>query len=236
MVSARLPARAWHVIVNARPEEPPQDAAACRPKDGGVMKHKTSAALYEYWLSCHADRTVRAGGISALTLAPLLPDIFLLDLAPEQDSCFRFCGAALASRYGRDLTGESFLALWSPDDRRSLTRDLRAMGSRSTGMVAGVMGETMGGGFIAYEMLLLPLVGEHGGAGALGSMVRIGGHDEQNRIRGRLVAQALRSIRFLPAAEPVGGCVSAALVTPLAQDALREPRRYGHLTVVSGGK
>jgi hypothetical protein len=196
------------------------------------MKHKTSAALYEYWLSCHADRAVRAGGISALALAPLLPDIFLLDLNSSENCHFRYCGAAIALRYGRDLTGESFLALWSPPDRRSLTRDLRAMASPSTGMVAGVMGETMGGGFIAYEMLLLPLVGEHGGAGALGSMLRIGGHEEQNRIRGRIVAQALRSTRFLPAAESGAGGVCPTL----PQTAVPAPRRYGHLTVVSGGK
>ena len=65
-------------------------------------------------------------------------------------------------------------------------------------MVAGVLGETLGGGVISYEMLLLPLSGEDGAAGAIGSMVRIGGHDETNRIRARIVAQSLRSIRFLP--------------------------------------
>ena len=48
-------------------------------------------------------------------------------------------------------------------------------------------------------MLLLPLAGETAPAGAIGSMVRIGGHEESNRIRARIVAQSLRSIRFLPA-------------------------------------
>ena len=59
-----------------------------------------------------------------------------------------------------------------------LQRDLRAIAFRSTGMVAGVLAETMGGGIISYEMLLLPLAGDNGAAGAIGSMVRIGGHDE----------------------------------------------------------
>lgn len=200
------------------------------------MKHRTSAALYEYWLTCHRDRAVRAGGVSAVALAPLLPDLFLVDLDPEQNTRFRFCGASIAIRYGRDLSHESFLALWSPDDRASLARDLRAMALRSTGIVAGMMGETMGGGFIAYEMLLLPLVGEHGGSGALGSMVRIGGHDEQNRIKGRIVAQTLRSIRFLPAAGPGRRRAPDDAFGALPKAAAETPRRYGHLTVVMGGK
>jgi hypothetical protein len=177
------------------------------------MKHKTSAALYDYWLSCHSERAVRAGGIDAAALAPLLPDLFLVDLDPLQETRFRFCGAAIAMRYGRDLTDENFLALWGPDDRRTLERD-----------------------FVAYEMLLLPLVGEHGGAGILGSIARIGGHDEQNRIRSRIVALSLRSIRFLPAAKTCTDHAHAAAFDALPQQAARSPRRYGHLTVVSGGE
>jgi hypothetical protein len=200
------------------------------------MKHETSAALYEYWLSCHGDYAVRAGGVSAAALAPLLPDLFLVDLDPSQSSRFRFCGATIALRYGRDLTDESFLALWNPDDRETLTRDFKAMTLRSTGMVAGVLSETMGGGFIAHEMLLLPLVGELGGSGALGSMVRIGGHEEDNRIKGRVVAQTLRSIRFLPPGGSRRQRVTDSAFDALPHAAMRTRRRYGHLTVVNGGK
>ena len=86
-------------------------------------------------------------------------------------------------------------------------------------------------------MLLLPLAGENGAAGAIGSMVRIGGHDELNRIRARIVAQSLRSIRFLPGV----GNRSGAGYIPAPPTSSRQPhlgtrRRYGHLTVVSGGK
>ena len=197
------------------------------------MKHEISTALYDYWLGCHTDEAVRAGGISAVALAPLLPDLFLLDLSPLGEPRFRFCGAAIATRYGRDLTDESFLALWSPEDRRALDRDLRLMSMRSGGMVAGVMGETMGGGFVSFEMLLLPLIGQHGGAGAIGSLARIGGHDDSNRIRGRIVAQFLRSTRFLPrgAAKPAGERPATADPGPVM--AAKTPRRYGHLTLVS---
>jgi phytoene/squalene synthetase len=84
-------------------------------------------------------------------------------------------------------------------------------------------------------MLLLPLSGERGTAGAIGSMVRIAGHDETNRIRARVIGQALQSIRFLP--DRRSGALRIGFPgasTDLA--AFGMPRRYGHLTVVPGGK
>jgi hypothetical protein len=201
------------------------------------MKHETSTALYDYWLSRQRDAAVRASGIAPDDLAPFLPSLFLVELDPAERPVFRFrfCGATLAARYGRDLTGESFLELWENPDRSLLQRDLRALAFRTTGLVAGVLGETLGGGVISYEMLLLPLAGENHTAGAIGSMVRIGGHEETNRIRARLVAQSLRSIRFLPVAgsQRSFGDHGAPVMVPAE---FGMSRRYGHLTVVTGGK
>ena len=202
------------------------------------MKNEVSTALYDYWLSRHRDTPVRASGIRPAELAPLLPSLFLieLDTSDRPQFRFRFCGASIATRYGRDLTDESFLELWDNPDRSMLQRDLRALAFRSTGTVAGVLAETLGGGVISYEMVLLPLAGENGAAGAIGSMVRTGGHDETNRIRARIVAQSLRSIRFLPVAgsEALRGYSRAAPFLSAADLGMR--RRYGHLTVVTGGK
>lgn len=240
MVSDRRRSPAWHPVRTKRNGRPPQAQPLFVRDDSsgatGVMKHETSRALYTYWLALHRDASVRAGRISAVELAPLLPDLFLIDLAPSRDSRIRFCGATIASRYGRDLADESFLALWTRADRRMLESTLHAMTARSTGLVAGVMGETMAGGYVAYEMLLLPLVGENGGAGSIGSMVRIGGHEEHNRIRRRLVGQSLRSTRFLSApAKGFSRAASPALDVP-PPPAMMAQRRYGHLTVVNGGK
>ena len=204
----------------------------------GKMKHEITTALYDYWLSRHRDAAVRASGIRPNELAPLLPYLFLIELDPSESPRFRFryCGVAIARRYGRDLSDEDFLALWSPDDRSTLQRDLRALAFRSTGMVMGTLAETMGSGVISYEMLLLPLAGDNSTAGAIGSMVRIGGHEESNRIRARIVSQSLRSTRFLPVAgsEIAGAHLRGAQLAVVAN--LQARRRYGHLTVVSGGK
>lgn len=199
------------------------------------MKHEISAALYGYWLSCRHDASVRASGIRAAELAPILPSLFLIDIdaSDEPDFRFRFCGAAIATRYGRDLSDESFLSLWSPTDRGTLVRDLRAGGFRSTGLVAGLMCETMGDGFVSVEMTLLPLAGEAGTTGAIGSMARVGGHEESNRIRARVVAQSLHSVRFLPA---IGAQRRIPMQTARSAAYQGGHRRYGHLTVVTGGK
>ncbi len=206
--------------------------------DGGEMKHETSKALYAYWLRCHRGTGVRAASLRAGDLASILPSLFLIDIENSDVASFRFrfCGASVATRYGRDLTDESFIALWDATDAATLRRDLRAGAFLTTGMVTGVMAETLGGGFVAHEMLLLPLSGETGMAGAIGSMVRVGGHEETNRVRGRIVGQALRSIRFLPDIRPALLKTRFAAAPLAVAASFQNPRRYGHLTVVPGGK
>ena len=199
------------------------------------MKHETSMALYAYWRSCSGQKGVPARDIRPAELAPLLPSLFLIDMDLAAGARFRFCGAALAMRYGRDLTDESFLDLWSGEDRATLERGLKAFSPGRAGFVAGVMAETMGAGFTAFEMLVLPLAGASAMAGAIGSMVRIGGHEEMNRIRARLVSQSLRSVRYL---EPATSPAAPAARQPdlVARGSSPSDRRYRHLTLVPGGK
>lgn len=196
------------------------------------MKHATSKALHAYWTNCQGRAGTAANALSPL-LAPLLPSVFLLDLSSPK-ATISCCGQAIGTRYGRDLTGESFLSLWQAEDRRDMSRDLRALTRHASGLVAGVLGETVGSGFVAFEMLLLPLYGQNGVSGAIGSMARVGGHEETNRVRARLLSQSLRSVRFLsPLAN--GQATSPAGDTAAVCSLPAAPRRYGHLTLVSGG-
>lgn len=204
------------------------------------MKHATSIALHDYWQSCRGRTGGAGGGINAIELAPLLPALFLIDLDIAAGCRFRFCGATLASRYGRDLTDESFLALWNTEDAAAMRRDLRVISTGAAGIVTGVLGETVGSGFTTFEMLLLPISGETGDAGVgiagvIGSMARIGGHDETNRVRARLVTQSIRSVRFLPPAERIDS-MSQEFDDLIPLTARPAPRSYGHLTVLQGGK
>lgn len=199
------------------------------------MKHQTSIALHEYWRSCTAKTGVPAGQINAVELAPLLPSLFLIDLDRGSGLRFRYCGANLTRRYGRDLVGEGFLDLWNVDDRKLMERHLRVLSMRSAGLVAGMMAETIGAAFTSFELILLPLSGEAGTAGAIGAMERIGGHEESNRIRARLVSQSLRSVRFLPAPTAPGSPFSLLGFMPPAS-APPSSRRSRHLSLVVGGK
>lgn len=210
------------------------------------MKHPSSLKLHGYWLSCRGAMGVSASAIRAAELAPIVPALFLFDLNGAGASRFRFCGEAIARRFGRDLTDEDFLGLWTGEDRALLAGHLRTIAAHSIGLVAGVVGETLGGGATAFEMLILPLEGQTAAAGAIGSMVRVGGHEETNRLRARLTAQSLRSVRFLAAtartasadlvpSEPTNGTgLLAEMRAAAAPGDIR--KRYRHLSVVPGGR
>jgi hypothetical protein len=191
------------------------------------MKHPTSTALHHYWLRCQRGDGNSAVQLHAAALAQLLPCLFLIELTAGGGALFRYCGASLTNRYGRDLQDDSFLALWNATDREILERNLIVMARQSTGLVAGILGETVGDGVSAYEMLILPLATTTRTGGAIGSIARIGGHDERNRIRARLVSQRLQSIRFLGREDAPSGEVALERAKP--------DRRHAHLTLVAGG-
>jgi hypothetical protein len=202
------------------------------------MKHIVSRQLYAYWNRRRGsqpapDRTA----IEPYDLGPMLVDTFLLDLQGTNKTKFRFCGSNIAMRYGRDLADEDFLALWSHDDRQSLAHHLKLMAEDAVAMAAGVVAETAGGGFITFEMVLLPLTGVRGCDRAIGCLVRIGGHNDANRVGARIVSQSLRSMRFLtPRAEPFKNAPDRSIPPPPAPAMSEVRRKYGHLVVMDGGK
>ena len=172
------------------------------------MKHETSTALYAYWLAASATpacRRRRSARPSSLRFSP--PYSSLIWISPPAFAS-AICGASIATRYGRDLT------------RRKLPGPLgrarpRAARARPAGDGVALhrpgrrrAGETVGGGFISFEMLILPLSGGR----RRGRGDRLDG--AHRRARGdrigsapEFVAQSLRSVRFLPAVE--GGAIPA---------------------------
>src|SRR3712207_2334694 len=98
------------------------------------MKHATSVALYQEW-----KRLRSAGGVVSADIDPrqfglLLPELFLIETDPAKGAQFRFCGASIARRYGRDLEGESFLSLWSGEDRAVMERNIAGLGGSGQGL------------------------------------------------------------------------------------------------------
>jgi hypothetical protein len=201
------------------------------------MKHPLSRRLQAYW-----DR--RRNGLPVPGRADIVPaelgaqlvHCFLVDLTAAAPARFRFCGSSLARRYGRDLTDEDFLSLWHGTDRRAWSRNLAAMRRNGTGMVAGVTAETVGSGFVTFEILLLPLRGIADCDCAIGCMVRVGGHEETNRIKARITAQSLDSFRCIGGRgqPPADGPTAAAM----DQRGDRPPPRARHrrLIVIDGDR
>lgn len=199
------------------------------------MQHPTSLRLYDYWNRRLAAAGAPAGGVIGFAGGAPLADLFLLALQPAAIVPIRFCGAAIAARYGEAPAPAGFLGLWSERDRARIARCLQAMPEDSVGLLARIAGETAGGGFTDFEMLLLPLHGASGCDRAVGALSRIGGHDDRQPIRARLVAQSLRAIRVL---RPRRECSARAApasgrrATPPGEDR----RCRSHLTLIAGGR
>jgi hypothetical protein len=202
------------------------------------MKHIVSRQLYAYWNRRRGSQPAPdRSAIEPYDLGPMLVDTFLLDLNGADRANFRFCGSNIALRYGRDLADEDFLSLWSNDDRRSLTHHLSLMGEDAVALAAGVVAETASGGFITFEMLLLPLSNARGCDRAIGCFVRTGGHSDANRVGARIVSQSLRSMRFLtPRNQPFMNAPDRSIPPPPAPAMSDARRKYGHLIVMDGGK
>ena len=202
------------------------------------MKHIVPRQLYAYWNRRRGSQpTPDRSAIEPYDLGPMLVDTFLLDLKSTNRTKFRFCGSSIAMRYGRDLGGEDFLALWNDDDRKSLTHHLALMAEDAVAMTAGIVAQTAGGGFITFEMVLLPLYGARNCDCAIGCLVRTGGHSDANRVGARIVSQSLRSMRFLtPRSEPFLNAPDRSIPPPPAPEMSHARRKYGHLVVMDGGK
>ncbi len=202
------------------------------------MKHTTSRELFEYWNRRRNGKNVpERSDIEPFDLGRKLVETFLIQIDHAGNPCYRFCGSCIANRYGRDLTGENLLLAWSMDDRREVMSNFKHMLQTGLGFVAGMAAETAGGGLINYELAILPLRGDRDIDQAIGSFVRVGGHEETNRVRDRIVAQTLRSVRVLE--ERDKAFLQPRDIThrlpPLPQTS-QIRKRYGHLAVIVNEK
>ena len=200
------------------------------------MKHTTSRELFEYWNRRRDGKNVPLRtDIEPFDLGRKLVDTFLIQIDRTGEAKYRFCGSNIANRYGRDLTGEDFLLAWSMEEREDITTNLKQMLQTGNGFTAGVAAETAGGGLINYELTILPLRGDSEIDQAIGSLIRVGGHEETNRVRDRIVAQVLRTVRILEDQDEA--FLKPRDIThrlpPLPQTS-QIRKRYGHLAVIGG--
>lgn len=121
------------------------------------MKHQTSRDLYAYWEERRGKRLApERGDIEPAAIRHALSDSFMLALS-DCGYPFRLAGTRVCALFGRELKGQSFIALWDAASRTTMIDLLAILTSETVGTVAGVTARNEDGQPVDLELLLLPL-------------------------------------------------------------------------------
>jgi hypothetical protein len=125
------------------------------------MKHAASRELYAYWEKQRGQRPApERAEIEPGAIRQTLSDVFIIQLADAADGyVFRLAGTRFCALFGRELKGESFVGLWTPASRPTVTGLLAILSNETVGTLAGVSARNAGGEPMDLELLLLPLSG-----------------------------------------------------------------------------
>jgi hypothetical protein len=122
------------------------------------MKHAASRELYACW---EAKRGTRPAPdrveIEPGAIRGALSDTFILSLEPGAGHSVRLAGTRICALLGREIKGESFLALWEEPSRPAVAGLLSILTEENTGTVASVTARSSNGEPVDLELLLLPL-------------------------------------------------------------------------------
>lgn len=125
------------------------------------MKHAASRELYAHWEKQRGQRPApERAEIEPGAIRQTLSDVFIIQLADAADGyVFRLAGTRVCALFGRELKGESFVALWAPASRPIIADLLAILSNETVGTLAGVSARTVNGEPMDLELLLLPLSG-----------------------------------------------------------------------------
>lgn len=192
------------------------------------MKNAATRDLYGYWDNLRAGRPApERVDIDPAAIRRVLGDTFIVEIDKNHTFPFRLAGTRMCALLGQELRGASLLDRWA--ERAVLEDVVMAVSADMTARVISVKAGTLQGHELDLELLLLPL--HHRGkanARILGCLTPdeapywIGLHPiarfDISGIEKVLYGQALPTKSARSTALPAGA------------------RRYGHLTLVDGGK
>jgi len=122
------------------------------------MQTKAVTALYDYWTEKRGERAVPLrNAIDPAEIAPILPDIFILESARLGAPRFRLAGTRICAQFARELKGTALDALFTPDQRARVSRIAQDV---MAGEVSAVLQIVLVDGRLdttEAEILLLPL-------------------------------------------------------------------------------
>ena len=123
------------------------------------MKNRTTQILYRYWNEVrHGRLAPRRFDIEPARIAGILAETMILERADETTIRFRLAGTRIAEQFGSELRGQSFLDLWSPEDRQTLHHQLATLQVQGGALLFEIEAHTPGGRTVAFEAILMPLV------------------------------------------------------------------------------
>lgn len=122
------------------------------------MKHAASRELYAYWQELRGRRPAPdRAEIEPAAIRQILSEAFILALDHSAKHPFRLAGTRICALFGRELKGESFVALWDEASQRTIVDLLAVLTDEWVGTVAGVTAHNARGESVELELLLLPL-------------------------------------------------------------------------------
>ena len=120
------------------------------------MKHPCIRQLFAYWNHLRRGRPApERGDIEPVAIRSLLADVFILSFEPHAGHPFRVAATRVCALFGREMKGESFLALFSAHARNDMRNLIGVVTRESIGVVASLC--ECDGAQPPLELILLPL-------------------------------------------------------------------------------
>jgi hypothetical protein len=135
-----------------------------------IMKHASARMVFEHWHERRGNRPAPArADIDPVAIRRALGDTVMLAADFVDHLRFRLAGTRVCALFCREIKGEAFTELWSPESDKAIEQVLAAVTGEAVGAIAGVTGRTADGERTDLELLLLPLAHEgHARIRALG--------------------------------------------------------------------
>lgn len=123
------------------------------------MKNRTTQILYSYWNEVrHGRLAPRRFDIEPARIASILAETMILERAEDTAIRFRLAGTRIIEQYGAELRGQSFLDLWSNEDRATLTRQIASLEHEGGALRLDIEAISIGERAVMLEAVLLPLI------------------------------------------------------------------------------
>jgi hypothetical protein len=124
------------------------------------MKHPSNRELFAHWNERRGSRLApERSDIEPSAVRRVLGDTFVIEADGMDRHPFRIAGTRLCALFGRELKGESFVALWQRSCQDALRELIAVVTEEKVGVAASATGATADDTLlpVKLEMLLLPL-------------------------------------------------------------------------------